>query len=225
MISPSLRTRILSVRAVIFDMDGILIDSEHQHFAAHKQAIEEAGGSLTKDFYIRHGVSRDDKLFYADVFPDRAKDREFLNTIDLRKQEVYRQKVEKEGIVPIRPAIELAAKLHAKRMPIGIATGIQRSAADHALEKLGIRNLFSAVVTATDPGMQPKPNPDVYQEAARRLGFAPTFCLVIEDSKNGVQAALSAGCTCVVVPGEFTKNHDFTGATVTNFVGIQELFS
>lgn len=77
----SLSAIVSTIKAVIFDMDGVLVDSESQHYRAHKQAIEEHGGKLSKEFYSTHGVACDSLLFYAAVFPRQSKNKKFLEEV------------------------------------------------------------------------------------------------------------------------------------------------
>lgn len=221
----SLRVIVSKINAVIFDMDGVLVDSESQHYRAHKAAIEEFGGTLTKELYSAHGVSRDPLLLYADCFPNRKNDRHFLKNILDRKHALYQGLQKKEGILPIKPAISLVKFLFEKHMPLAVGTGVYKAEAMKNLSTLGIDHYFQTIVTFDEVGEKRKPAPDIYRKVSELLGIPPSRCLVIEDSEIGVQSALSAGMPVVAVPHEFTNHHDFTGAIVVNsFEEIQQAF-
>ncbi|MBI5732600.1 HAD family phosphatase [Candidatus Jorgensenbacteria bacterium] len=220
-----LRSFIPVIKAVIFDMDGVLVDSESQHYRAHKAAIREQGGQLTKEFYSAHGVSRDPLLLYADVFPHRKNDKEFLEGIYRRKLQIYQELQHKEGILPVKPAVALAKYFYDKHMPLAVGTAVHRGEAINNLKTLGIDQYFQAIVTFDDVGVKRKPAPDIYLKVSELLNIPSRNCLVIEDSENGVKAALGAGMHTVVVPHEFTQTHNFSGAIIArSFEEIGEAF-
>lgn len=222
--TPSLQSLIPSIKAVIFDMDGVLVDSESHHYQAHKQAIEEHGGNLTKEFYSRHGVSRDPLLLYEDCFLDRKNDRNFFENIYKRRHVVYQELQGKEGILPVKPAISLVKFLYQKHIPMAVGTAVHKIEAIKNLESLGIDHYFQAIVTFNDVGKKLKPAPDIYLKVSELLNVSVNNCLVIEDSENGVKAGVAAGMHVVAVPNEFTKTHDFTGAIVTSWQELLETF-
>ena len=221
-----LTSLIPKIGAVIFDMDGVLVDTEDQHYRAHRQAIEEAGGALTKEFYSNHGVSRDPLLLYADAFAGRKDDKEFLGHIFERKLKLYQKLQKKEGIVAIKPAVALAKYLYQQHIPLAVGTAVHRTEAMKNLRALHIDHYFQVIVTFDEVGgVKRKPAPDIYLKVSQLLNIPSENCLVIEDSENGVKATLAAHMYCVVVPNEFTKSHNFAGAIISSFEEIKDSFA
>lgn len=186
--------------AVIFDLDGTLVDSMPAHFAAWTEALEQfnvpkdvfpedvfysMGGRPTKDIVVELNGEFGLNIDPADVAI--AKREAFLNMID---------KVEMNEDV-----VSYAQSLRGK-VPMAIATGGTRVVAEKTLQAVGISDLFDEVVTASDVTCG-KPAPDIFIEAANRLEVDPKKCLVLEDAPAGIMAAQSAGMDVVTVPVPF----------------------
>ena len=186
--------------AVIFDLDGTLVDSMPAHFAAWTEALGQfnvpkdvfpedvfysMGGRPTKDIVVELNGEFGLNIDPADVAI--AKREAFLNMID---------KVEMNEDV-----VSYAQSLRGK-VPMAIATGGTRVVAEKTLQAVGISDLFDEVVTASDVTCG-KPAPDIFIEAANRLEVDPKKCLVLEDAPAGIMAAQSAGMDVVTVPVPF----------------------
>ncbi len=182
--------------AVIFDLDGTLVDSMPAHFAAWCEALAKhdaprvfpedvfyaMGGRPTKDIVKELNGECGLKLDPEEVAVDKRK--AFLRHLD--------------DVVIIDDVVAFAESLRGK-MPMAIATGGTRIVAEKTLQAVGLSDLFDEVVTANDV-VCGKPAPDIYLEAASRLEIAPERCLVFEDAPAGMMAAQSAGMTVVCVP-------------------------
>jgi HAD superfamily hydrolase (TIGR01509 family) len=118
---------------------------------------------------------------------------EISRAVAARLQELYRERL------PLLPGAREAVSRLARRWPLGLASSANRPIIDLVLELAGLRSLFSAAVSSEEVA-RGKPAPDVYLEAARRLGFTPTACAAIEDSTNGLRAAAAAGMSVIAVP-------------------------
>lgn len=186
--------------AVIFDLDGTLVDSMPAHFAAWTEALGQfnvpkdvfpedvfysMGGRPTKDIVVELNGEFGLNIDPADVAI--AKREAFLNMID---------KVEMNEDV-----VSYAQSLRGK-VPMAIATGGTRVVAEKTLQAVGISDLFDEVVTASDVTCG-KPAPDIFIEAANRLEVDPKKCLVLEDAPAGIMAAQGAGMDVVTVPVPF----------------------
>ncbi|HET6744749.1 MAG TPA: HAD family phosphatase [Candidatus Limnocylindria bacterium] len=183
-------------RAVVFDMDGLLLDTELLWHRAET------------DLFAQHGAefSWDDKMavigssfdFTADYFADRLSlPRErgpaLVNEmVDLMHAQLRRQVEGRPG------AVELVERLRG-RTRLGLASNSPRSLVDTALATAHISDAFDAIVTSDDVELS-KPAPDLYLLACERLGVAPTDALALEDSASGIAAAKAAGLTCIAVP-------------------------
>lgn len=181
--------------AVVCDMDGLLVDSERLERRVWQAAAGDHGVEMSDDrfaSFVGHPAEECDRLlghYYGEAF-DVSR---FRDTCHRRMRTI----VEQEG-VPLRPgALEWIEFVRDLRIPLGLATS---SAPALVRERLGdLVSAFSAVVTRGDVA-RGKPHPDLYLEAAARLGVAPRASLALEDSPTGAKAALAAGMPVVVVP-------------------------
>jgi HAD superfamily hydrolase (TIGR01509 family) len=181
---------------VIFDLDGVLVDSEIWWDEARRAFAREHGQAWTED--DRAAVMGANSRAWSITMRDRL-------GIDLPVDEIEREVVDavvdryrREGAPSIDGAVEAVQRIAAER-PVAVASSAHRAVIDAALEAIGLAGTF-AVVVSSDEVAHGKPAPDVYLETARRLGAAPSRCLVVEDSLNGVKAARAAGMTVVLVP-------------------------
>ena len=208
--------RLHGAAAVIWDMDGVLIDSEHNHDEAHRQALREAGVTISRDFYIQHGISTDPWKFYSEAFASigRQLTSEEFQKIRDRKKNIY-QEFQKKGINPNKPALNVLGKMYSQGMKLAIVSQVERWEITETLLNLGIAELFAQTVASDDfKLLNKKPAPDLYLKAAELLGVDPNQCLAIEDSATGAAAAIAANMTCLIVPNDFTRTHQFPNAGI-----------
>ncbi len=196
--------------AVIFDMDGVLIDSEPIHVEGTRLLLEEHGVTFVPD---------PEENFYGRT------DREVLRALRLRyslaatERELASAWIAKVVALLSRPLSPLAGVPDVLRLlqRAGVRIALASSSAPAiiaaTLSGLGLAGAFELTVSGHDVE-RGKPAPDIFLEAARRLGLPPADCLVIEDSANGVCAAVAAGSRCVAVPCASTSGQDFARATV-----------
>ncbi len=185
------------VEAVLFDMDGLLLDTEVIYIAAMQASARAVGREMPLDFcHSMVGVPGHDC--------NRMIERHFgegFSLVDYRAHfSVHiRQRLD-EGI-PLKPGVvELLDFLAERSLPVAVATSANRPTAEHHLYKVGLLGRFDALATRDDVE-HAKPHPDVYLEAARRLGVAPERCIAFEDSNVGLRAAHAAGAMAFMVPG------------------------
>lgn len=202
--------------AVIFDMDGVLLDSEPLHEQVTKSVLAEcgvttAGGGPYVGMTTRESFAQICREFGLPHDPAELDARYTARVIPLLR----------ERAAPLPGVPDVLRALRARGLRLALASSSGLDVIEATLEGLGLRGLFETVVSAADLP-RGKPAPDVFLEAARRLGVAPEACVVIEDSERGVQAARAAGMRCVAVPCSVTRHHDFTGATLT-LGGLPEL--
>jgi HAD superfamily hydrolase (TIGR01509 family) len=198
------------VAAVVFDFDGIVLDSETPEYESHRQIYERCGVPLTvEDWCDAIGVwtqGHDDRRF--ETLCARTSDPPQRDAYFAERQRIFETLLPPE---PMRGIRELLTALDAAGIPAAIASTSPARWVVPAAERIGIRGLFDAIVTG-DEVRQRKPAPDVYLEAARRLGVDPAEAVAIEDSGPGVAAARAAGMTVVAIPHWLTRTHDLTGA-------------
>ncbi|QNN47661.1 HAD family phosphatase [Thermomonas brevis] len=181
--------------AVLFDMDGLMLDSERAINACMAQAARELGHDVPDTLWLRmigggEGLCR---RLLAGHIGDAA------GVALLAHAEVLYDAVADAGIDHRPGVVALLEWLIARGMPRAVATSTRRPLAMRKLAAAGLLPYFDAVCTSSDV-QRPKPAPDVYLLAASTLGVAPALCLVLEDSPTGVRAALAAGMTPVQVP-------------------------
>jgi beta-phosphoglucomutase-like phosphatase (HAD superfamily) len=182
------------IAGLIFDCDGTLADTMPAHYRAWTSMLEPHGIPFPEArFYSMGGMptaqiirvlAAEARVLVADVEAMVAeKERLFLQRLDV--------------LVPIVPVVAIAAA-HRGRLPMAVASGGYRDVVARTLERLGLRDWFAAMVTAEDT-VRHKPEPDVFLEAARRIGVAANACAVFEDTGIGLEAARRAGMLAVDV--------------------------
>jgi HAD superfamily hydrolase (TIGR01509 family) len=183
------------IEAVIFDLDGILLDSEQVWDEAREQLAKERVGrwheNAQRDMM---GMSSPEWSRYMhDVIGLPEPPEEISREVVERMMKLYREHL------PVVPGAREAVDRLAGRWPLGLASSSNRELIDLALELLGVQHLFKATVSSEEVA-RGKPAPDVYREAARRLGFEPTHAAAIEDSENGIRAAKAAAMRVIAIP-------------------------
>ncbi len=185
----------LIVAAVIFDLDGVLIDSEPAWAKARREAALESGGSWppgTEEAMI--GMSSTEwSRYMRDELGVPMDPQEISAAVVERLSGVYRE------ALPLLPGAREAVLALADRWPLGLASSANREVIDLVLELAGLEDAFAATVSSEEVG-RGKPSPDVYLEAARRLDAPPESCAAVEDSANGIRSAKAAGMLVVAVP-------------------------
>jgi HAD superfamily hydrolase (TIGR01509 family) len=188
------------MEAVLFDMDGTLVDSEKLWDISLAALYKELGGTLSQEVRVAMvGGSAEDTIrtVYTDLGLEQ--DPSAMAESD-RWLHDYTAQLFDGGLPWCDGARELLEALAAEGTPMALVTNTQRALTDRALNSIG-RQYFSATVCA-DEVPRGKPAPDLYQRAAELLGLRPDECLAIEDSVTGTAAAESAGCPVLVVPND-----------------------
>lgn len=198
--------------AVIFDLDGTLIDTEHPDFEACRMLYAEFGLSLNLEHWADTVVGRMEG--YNILFEELIGwHKNGLTKDGLRQRLRYLWDITLED-VQLMPGVEpLLAQLHTANYSLALATASDQKWAMRWLTHFDLLPYFR-VVANSDCITHNKPAPDVYLFAARQLGVQPERCLVFEDSVVGVQAAKAAGMTVVAVPSHVTRSLDFSQADV-----------
>lgn len=188
-------------RAIIWDMDGVLVDSGDLHYEAWREvAATELDIDFTRELFDRiFGMSNVDSLYH--LLGSDA-DAEFVERVGWQQDDVYRR-LAAERVQPIPGAFELVRACDAAGWRQAVATSAPAETLDLILDKFDLRQHFDVAVSA-DEVARAKPDPALFILAAERLGTPREMCVVIEDSLNGVRAARAAGMACLAV----TTTHD-----------------
>lgn len=193
--------------AVLFDFDGILVDTEWAIYQAWLRTFQRHGQDLPLSLYTRCIGSDFDAWSPKVHLEDLTKLGFDWVELDSARQVEIRAELEKEG--PIDGVVALLEGIKARGIPQAVVSSSSHSWVDGWLEKLGLRGYFSEVICKGD-ARRIKPAPDLYLAAAQRLGVDPGGCLVIEDSHNGLLAAHAAGMRTWIVPNRVTLGLDFS---------------
>jgi HAD superfamily hydrolase (TIGR01509 family) len=181
--------------AIIFDLDGVLLDSEQRWNEAKEALVREAGGTWREEApRVMMGMSSPEWSTYLRDDLGVQRDLDAINDDVVRRMhESY------EDGLPLLPGALETVRALAARWPLGLASSSNREIIDVFLERSGVGDLFGATVSSEQVS-RGKPAPDVYVETARRLGVDPRACVAIEDSANGLRAAHAAGMPVVAAP-------------------------
>lgn len=183
-----------ALQAVLWDMDGVIVDTYEGHFVSWKQALDEVGQVYDEDIF-RRTFGMNNRLIMATVF-ERELEEEFIQKVSDRKEEIFRRDI--KGKVQTLPGVlDWLERFKGLELKQAVASSAPQANIDALLTELKIRDYFQA--EAAGATLKGKPDPAVFLLAADLLGVDPRNCLVIEDSIAGVQAAKSAGCQCVAV--------------------------
>jgi beta-phosphoglucomutase len=193
--------------AVLWDLDGTLVDSEEYHWRAWKETLDREGIPITRQDFLSSFGQRNDAIlsrWLGDATPAGT-----IQRIGDAKEERYRELVRLEGLSPLPGAAEWVKRLHGEGWLQAIASSAPRLNVETVLDALGLGGRFQAIVSAEDVRAG-KPDPQVFLVAASRLGAEPRGCIVVEDARAGVEAARRAGMRSISVG----KNARSLGADV-----------
>ncbi len=183
------------IQAVIFDMDGVIVDSEPRHERAFLEVIRLIGYEGKHQLRFADYVGRSDKELWVDFLAQYTPPYTLEQLLEMKSSRVVEILRREKPLFSGLP--ELVAKL-AERYPLALASGSERLVVDEVLRLDGLARFFKATVSASDIE-RGKPEPDVFLRAAALLGVDPRACWAIEDSKPGVAAALAAGMKVLAI--------------------------
>lgn len=184
------------IRAVLWDLDGTLVDSEEYHWRAWKETLDGAGVSITYQDFLASFGQRNDAILTRWLGEDAGADT--IRQIGDRKEERYRELAQREGLTPLPGAAEWVEGLNREGWQQAIASSAPRANVETVLDVLRFGPLIQATVAAEDV-RNGKPAPDVFLTAAARLGADAASCIVVEDAQAGVEAARRAGMRSIGV--------------------------
>lgn len=184
--------------ALVFDWDGVIINSESFHRRSWEMLMEEASLKMPPGAFEASFGMRNEQIIphvFKWASPD---DGERIQALGDRKEALYRKIVRDEGIAPLPGVLDLLESLTAHGVPAAVGSSTPRANIDAVMEVIGVTGMFQEVVAAGDV-RQGKPHPEVFLTAASRLGFAPARCVVVEDAHVGIEAAKAGGFAVLAV--------------------------
>jgi len=213
------------LKALIFDCDGVLVDTERDgHRVAFNKAFAKKGYNIEWDvelykelLKVAGGKERMRHYFDQTRWPEDVTDKDSLiKELHKLKTDLFMQIIE-SGELPLRPgAARLVDEVIAENVGLAVCSTANERAVNLVVEKLlgPERKAKFDLILAGDVVSKKKPDPEIYNLALQRLDLKPNECVVIEDSRNGLLAAKTAGIYCVITTNSYTKDEDFTEADV-----------
>lgn len=183
------------LHAVIFDMDGVIVDSEPRHERAYLDVVRDIGYGESHGLRFADYIGRSDQELWLDFLAKHKPPHSLDDLLAMKRRRIVEILRSEQPLFDGLPA--LVEKL-AARCKLALASGSERPVVEEVLALGGLRQYFSAVVSGSDI-QRGKPEPDIFLRSAELLGVRPELCWVIEDSKPGVAAALAAGMRVIAI--------------------------
>jgi HAD superfamily hydrolase (TIGR01509 family) len=193
--------------AVLWDMDGTLVDSEEYHWLSWRDTMALEGVAITHDQFLKTFGQRNDSILPQ--WLKAGSSAEHMQWVGDSKEELYRKLVHQGDLKPLPGVMEWVRRLREQGWRQAVASSAPRKNIEVVLEVLGMASFFDALVSAEDVTAG-KPDPQVFQKGAQRLGMPASRCIVVEDAVPGVEAARRAGMRCIGV----SRKGLLTGADV-----------
>lgn len=181
---------------VLFDWDGVVVDSSRMHLLSWKRLAREIGEDLTEEQF-KESFGQINRFIIPNLF-QWTDDPAEVDRLGKRKEELYREIIREEGLVPLPGVRELIEGLRGAGVPCVIGTSTEKENIRTSLEVMQMEDCFDGVVASEDVA-NGKPDPEVFLKAAQKAGLPPHQCVVLEDSHHGLQAAQAGGMKCVGV--------------------------
>jgi HAD superfamily hydrolase (TIGR01509 family) len=184
-----------SKRTILWDMDGVIADSYHFHFAAWQETFAKRGVELTEEVFNRLFGTRNDSI--VSTVMGRELPEGDAKVIVEDKEENFRRRA-RGNLRPFPGAVELLSAVKKGNFKLGLVSSAPKDNIDLALSELNLTDTFDCIVSGQEAS-ESKPSPEIYLTAARKLEVMPSDCVVIEDSPQGIKAAKNAGMRCLAV--------------------------
>ncbi len=201
------RPAFVVARAVLWDNDGVLVDTEALYFRATRETLDRVGVALDPQSFARISLGQGRSLF--DLARDHGFDDEALAELRAERDQRYTE-ILREG-VQVMPGVQDALESLYGRVPMAIVTSSKRDHFEEIHHHTRLLGFFDFVLTPDDYGSH-KPHPEPYLTAAERLGVEPRDCVAVEDSERGVNSATTAGMICLAIPNELSRGGDLSRA-------------
>lgn len=210
------------VEGVIFDMDGLLFDTELIYYRSTQKVADKMGFSYSRELYQKFiGVSDEEvQANYHEIYKEHGTEK-VAEFIRLAYEDTYQEF--ESGKVPLKEGVlELLTYLEEQKIPRVVASSNVRSAIDLLLENAKIRHYFDDIISCENV-TRAKPDPEIFQVALGRLGTSAETTLILEDSYHGVMAAHAAGIPVIMIPDLLAPTKEMEEKTLTIFNSLKEV--
>ena len=196
-----------SLKAIIFDMDGVIINSEPLHFKIEKELLEELGGNISDEELQSFAGTTDYNMWskFKEMFKLKPPVEELVET----KKERFMKRIDEVDLVDNFMDFMLAA--YEEGFLLAIASSNNRRIVDAVVEKFQLGKYMQFIISGEEV-KKGKPDPEIFLTAAKKMNVSPTDCIVIEDATNGVKAAKAAGMKCIALKNLDSGNQDLSEA-------------
>lgn len=217
--------------AVIFDFDGVIVDTEPLHYAAFQRLLEPRGLGFSWDLYVETYMGFDDRDAFIEAFKGHSEGLSALQLQELiERKAVLFQEIISDGINAYPGVVSLIKRIKASNTPLAISSGALRSDIEPILKTLGITDCFDIIVTAEDVARS-KPDPESYRLAYSRLNEFHSLnltveqVLAIEDTPAGISAAKGAGLHVLAVTNSYPAAHLSQADVITSTLDLPEIIA
>ena len=210
----------MSSFAFVFDMDGVIVDTNPYHKIALRQFAEKYGYHLDEEGLVKKIYGRTNKEWIPNLF-GRTLTPEELHFYGEEKEQMFRD-IYKKDIKPLKGLKEFLDQMDELNISRAIGTSAPRSNVDFVLKETGLQKYFSVMLDESDV-THGKPNPEIYINCAARLKMPPAQCIVFEDSLSGVASGIAAGCPVVGVATTHTAQELGTKVVIKDFTEMTPL--
>jgi beta-phosphoglucomutase len=188
--------------AIIFDMDGVIVDSNPYHKIAFKRFFEKHGFKLSDEELKSRIFGRTNKEWLMSLFDGKVTDQQ-IKDFESEKESLFRE-IFSPHIKPVKGLISFLEMLEARKIPIAVATSAPPANVQFTLEKTGTQKFFQVVING-DTVENSKPHPEIYLKTIAAIRYPPQRCIVIEDSISGITAGHQAGCKVIGITTTHTR--------------------
>ena len=202
----------IDLQAVIFDMDGVIIDSEPIYFNIQEQIFSQMGFSVSTDEYEEF-IGAGMHMMWKILKNNKNLDQSIDELVNMNNEIVYNSFKNMKDISPMPYFYEFIEKCNNRKVKIALASSTAKRTIHAILDNLDIRNRFDVIVSGEDVD-NGKPAPDIFLAAAEKIKVIPENCLIIEDSTNGTKAARAAGMYCIGLRNAGYEDQDLSAANI-----------
>ena len=195
------------MKAIIFDMDGVIINSEPLHVKIERELLEELGGTITDKEHSNFIGTTDYHMW--STFKEQFNIELSVDEMIKIKRDRFNENIHKIELVP--GFWDFFIKVYEAGHPLALASSNNKESVNLIVEKFELNKYLKVIMTGEDVS-EGKPNPEIFLKTAEKLGVSPSNCIVIEDAKNGVLAAKAAGMKCIGFNNPVFGKQDLSGA-------------